>query len=121
MPTTSEHAFKEKSTKLLILLPLRTSCNRTFQCGTPCTRPIPNGFFHFSLFKGHPHTQNLNKEGVNQVHTAKMDCLHSNFISLQLGLPMELINTPISRVSCLNVENYEKQASLQFCVHGFGK
>ena len=36
MPITPEHAFKEKSTKLLILLPLRTSYNRTFQCETPC-------------------------------------------------------------------------------------
>ena len=44
MPITPEHAFKEKSTKLLILLPLRTSYNRTFQCETPCkyTLPIPS-------------------------------------------------------------------------------
>ena len=37
MPITTEHAFKEKSTKLLILLHLRTIYNRTFQCETPCT------------------------------------------------------------------------------------
>ena len=37
MPITLEHAFKGKSTKLLLLLPLRTSYNRTFQCETPCT------------------------------------------------------------------------------------
>ena len=36
MPIAAEHAFKEKSTKLLILLPLRTIYNRTFQCETPC-------------------------------------------------------------------------------------
>ena len=36
MPITQEHAFKEKSTKLLIFLPLRTIYNRTFQCETPC-------------------------------------------------------------------------------------
>ena len=36
MPITPEHAFKEKSTKLLILPSLRTSYNRTFQCETPC-------------------------------------------------------------------------------------
>ena len=36
MPITPEHAFKEKSTKLLILLSLRTIYNRTFQCETPC-------------------------------------------------------------------------------------
>ena len=35
MPIATEHAFKEKSTKLLILLPLRTIYNRTFQCETP--------------------------------------------------------------------------------------
>ena len=37
MPITPKHAFKEKSTKLLILLPLRTIYNRTFQCETPCS------------------------------------------------------------------------------------
>ena len=37
MPTSPEHAFKEKSTKLLILPSLRTIYNRTFQCETPCT------------------------------------------------------------------------------------
>ena len=36
MPISPEHAFEEKSTKLLILLPLRTIYNRTFQCETPC-------------------------------------------------------------------------------------
>ena len=36
MPIAPEHAFKEKSTKLLILLPLRTIYNRTFKCETPC-------------------------------------------------------------------------------------
>ena len=36
MPITPKHAFKEKSIKLLILLPLRTIYNRTFQCETPC-------------------------------------------------------------------------------------
>ena len=37
MSTPPEHAFKEKSTKLLILPSLRTIYNRTFQCETPCT------------------------------------------------------------------------------------
>ena len=37
MPTPPEHAFKEKSTKSLILLSLRSIYNRTFQCETPCT------------------------------------------------------------------------------------
>ena len=36
MPIAAEHAFKEKSAKLLILLPLRTILKRTFQCETPC-------------------------------------------------------------------------------------
>ena len=36
MPNTPEHAFTEKSTKLLILPSLRTIYNRTFQCETPC-------------------------------------------------------------------------------------
>ena len=39
MPITPKHAFKEKSTKLLILLHLRTIYNRTFQCETPCSIP----------------------------------------------------------------------------------
>jgi hypothetical protein len=38
MPIPPEHAFIEKSTKLLILLPLRKTYNRTFQCETPCSR-----------------------------------------------------------------------------------
>ena len=37
MPISPEHAFKEKSTKSLIHLPLRTIYNRTFQCETPCS------------------------------------------------------------------------------------
>jgi hypothetical protein len=37
MPIAPEHAFKEKSTKLLILSPLKTIYNRTFQCETPCS------------------------------------------------------------------------------------
>ena len=40
MPITPKHAIEEKSTKLLILLPLRTIYNRTFQCETPCRRKI---------------------------------------------------------------------------------
>ena len=36
MPIAAEHAFKEKSAKLLILLPLRTISKRTFQCEIPC-------------------------------------------------------------------------------------
>ena len=36
MPIAPEHAFKEKSTKLLKFLSLRTIYNRTFQCETPC-------------------------------------------------------------------------------------
>ena len=35
MSTAPENAFKEKSTKLLIILPLRTIYFRTFQCETP--------------------------------------------------------------------------------------
>ena len=37
MPTAPEHVFKEKSTKILILLPVRTIYFQTFQCETPCT------------------------------------------------------------------------------------
>ena len=38
MPITPDKAFKEKSTKLLTLLSLRTIYNRTFQCETPCNK-----------------------------------------------------------------------------------
>ena len=38
MPIAPEHAFKETSTKLLILLPLRIIYNCTFQCETPCRK-----------------------------------------------------------------------------------
>ena len=37
MCNAAEHAFKEKSAKLLILLSLRTIYFRTFQSETPCT------------------------------------------------------------------------------------
>ena len=37
MPITTKHAFKEKSAKLLTLLPLRTIYFRTFQCEIPCS------------------------------------------------------------------------------------
>ena len=36
MPIATEHAFKEKLTKLLIHPSLRTIYNRTFQYKTPC-------------------------------------------------------------------------------------
>jgi hypothetical protein len=36
MPIAPEHAFKEKSTKFLILPSLRTIYKRTFQSETPC-------------------------------------------------------------------------------------
>ena len=46
MPITPEHAFKEKSTKLLTLLSLRTIYNRTFQCETPCrTTFLPSSIY----------------------------------------------------------------------------
>ena len=38
MCNAAEHAFKEKSAKLLILLSLRTIYFRTFQSETPCSR-----------------------------------------------------------------------------------
>ena len=37
MCNTAEHAFKEKSAQLLILLPLITIYFYSFQCETPCT------------------------------------------------------------------------------------
>ena len=37
MPIALKHVFKEKSRKLLILLPLRTIYFRTFHCETPCS------------------------------------------------------------------------------------
>ena len=49
MPTAPEHAFKEKSTKSLILLPLRTIDNRTFQCERPCTKIYGSNKNHHQL------------------------------------------------------------------------
>ena len=42
MCNAAEHAFKEKSAKLLILLSLRTIYFRTFQSETPCIIFPPN-------------------------------------------------------------------------------
>ena len=52
MPITPEHAFKEKSTKLLILLSLRTIYNRTFQCETPCTLTFGEKVLSFHKSRG---------------------------------------------------------------------
>ena len=49
MPITPKHAIEEKSTQLLILLPLRTIYNRTFQCETPCILPGKPLFFITSV------------------------------------------------------------------------
>ena len=52
MPITAEHPFKEKSTKLLTLLPLRTIYFRTFQCETVCSKEdyeTENGIFRIAL------------------------------------------------------------------------
>ena len=45
MPIAAELAFKEKSAKLLILLPLRPISKRTFQCETPCSK-FPSFFWN---------------------------------------------------------------------------
>ena len=45
MPIAPEHAFKEKSTKFLILPSLRTFYNRIFQCETPCNKYTINTWF----------------------------------------------------------------------------
>ena len=66
--------------------------------------------FAISSFLKVVHTpQNPQKEGVNQV-PRKWTSPIAIFISLQSGLPMDLINTPMSRVSCRNDENLENQA-----------
>ena len=51
----------------------------------------------------------LPKRGLNQVPRKETSSITIS-ISSQSGLPMDLINTPISKVSCLNVENPENQA-----------
>ena len=60
MPIAPKHAFKEKSTKLLIFLPHRTIYFLTFQCETPCTVytlysvhlfPILRALWILSLFR----------------------------------------------------------------------
>ena len=53
--------------------------------------------------------QNSKEEGVNQV-PQKWSSFKAIFISLQSGLPIDLMNTPMSRVSCLNVVNSENKA-----------
>ena len=58
------------------------------------------------------------KEGVNQV-PLKWTSYIAIFISLQSGLPMDLINTPISSVSCLNLDrhctSFKKTSVKQVC------
>ena len=49
------------------------------------------------------------KRGVNQV-PQKLTSSIAFFKSSQSGLPLNLLNTPMSRVSCRNDENPENQA-----------
>ena len=46
IPIAPEHAFKEKSAKILILLPLRTVYFRTFQCETSSNKETCTYFFN---------------------------------------------------------------------------
>ena len=71
--------------------------------------PFPNVFFLFQLFDRSSTPPKPQRKG-GESGIAKMDFLHRVFLSLQSGLPMDHINTPISRVSCLNVEYPENQA-----------
>ena len=52
------------------------------------------------------HAPKTPKRGVNQV-PEKLTSSIAFFKSLQSGLPMNLINTPMPRVSCRNDENPE--------------
>ena len=54
------------------------------------------------------HAPKTPKRGVNQV-PQKLTSPIAFFESLQSGLPMSLIKTPMPRVSCLNDENLEKK------------
>ena len=56
-----------------------------------------------------PDSQEKNpKRGVNQV-PQKLTSPIAFYKSLQSGLAMDLLNTPMPRVSCLNDENPEKK------------
>ena len=55
MCNAAEHAFKEKSAKLLILLSLRTIYFRKFQCETPCNNhdlEIQECFYYLGMGGG---------------------------------------------------------------------
>ena len=55
-----------------------------------------------------PDSQKKPKRGVNQV-PQKLTSPIAFYKSLQLGLAMDLINTPMPRVGCRNDENPEKK------------
>ena len=79
-----------------------------------CLRNIwmfPNPFLRFfpAFLKFNHANQNSKEEGVNQV-PQKWTSFKVIFICLQSGLPIDLMNTPMSRVSCLNVVNSENKA-----------
>ena len=65
-------------------------------------------FFFTSAFLKVIHAPNTSKRGVNQVPQKSISPI-AFFKSLQSGLPMNLINTPMPRVSCRNDENPEKK------------
>ena len=65
-------------------------------------KPFLRVFFSFQHFKRSSIIPKPPKEGLNQV-PLKWTSTIAIFKSLQSGIPMDLINNPISRVSCLNV------------------
>ena len=67
-------------------------------------------FYHLSLFKGHLCPPNPQKRRYFRYLESNLPT-YIFFKSLQSGLPIRYINTPMSRVSCLSNENPEKKKS----------
>ena len=73
MSTAPEHAFKEASTKLLILPPLRTIYFRTFQCETHCKERVNHTLWGITK-------NSLHNEGVYKCVNSTPIFFDSNYL-----------------------------------------
>ena len=93
MCNAAEHAVKEKSAKLLVLLPLRTIYNRTFQCETPC----------IYIWTNYGGDQNLTTSPLDvrcywfDVHIMTEHCFHGSIVFIGSGATSAIWNGRASR------------------------
>ena len=101
MPITPEHAFKERSTKFLILLSLRTIKKRTFQCKTPCMK-TRNSNIHNKVIKSNPGY--LLKSSLLYSWVFYLDVYFFEYFKYSI-FGVSILNSPSFSNSCSNAVN----------------